>query len=327
MFCQCWILSAYETILKNQTGNDTIGLLMNFRRERVDSFKFLAAASSLLLASTASIDIAKAQTMNPVSTAEPVFLQKWTGPYEGVPPWDKVVVSDFPAAFQAAMASSKAEFEAMLTAKGPVTFENTISATELSGQKIDRLFSIWGVHSSNLSTPEIRKIQAEWEPKVSAFFSELQLDDRYFARVKDLYDRRAALNLDAKQMRLLERTYDGLVRNGALLDAAKKAQVVAVETALSKKFSEFSEKVLADEEKFILLSGEADLAGLPESYVASLKAAATEKKNRQGGLSSTHGRPFSLFWKIQPVVICARRSGRLLSSAAIMAMRAIRARL
>ncbi len=208
---------------------------------------------------------------------EPALLQEWTGPYEGVPPWDQVKVAEFPAAFQAAMKASKAEFEAMLEKPEAITFDNTITASELSGEKIGRLFSIWGVHSSNLSNPEVRKIQAEWEPKVSAFFSELSLDARYFQRVKFLYDQRASLDLDAKQMRLLERTYDGLVRNGAMLDAGKKAQVISIETDLSKKFSAFSEKVLADEETFIPITDAADLAGLPESYVAAIQAAAKAK--------------------------------------------------
>ncbi len=211
------------------------------------------------------------------SASEPALLQEWTGPYEGVPPWDKVKVAQFPAAFQAAMHASKAEFEAMLAKPEAITFDNTITASELSGEKIGRLFSIWGVHSSNLSNPEVRKIQAEWEPKVSAFFSELSLDARYFQRVKYLYDQRANLGLDAKQMRLLERTYDGLVRNGAMLDAGKKAQVISIETDLAKKFSAFSEKVLADEETFILITDAADLAGLPESYVAAIQAAAKAK--------------------------------------------------
>ena len=222
--------------------------------------------------------IAQAKDMKSGHMAsEPALLQEWTGPYEGVPPWDKVKVAQFPAAFQAAMQASKAEFEAMLAKPEAITFDNTITASELSGEKIDRLFSIWGVHSSNLSNPEVRKIQAEWEPKVSAFFSELSLDARYFQRVKYLYDQRANLGLDAKQMRLLERTYDGLVRNGAMLDAGKKAQVISIETDLAKKFSAFSEKVLADEETFILITDAADLAGLPESYVAAIQAAAKAK--------------------------------------------------
>jgi len=239
--------------------------------------KMLASAAVLSISGVAMTAVADAKEMKATQNAEPALLQEWTGSYGGVPPWDQVKVSQFPSAFQAAMAAYKAEFEAILETPGPITFDNTITASELSGEKMGRLFSIWGVHSSNLSSTEVRKIQAEWEPKVSAFFSELTLDARYFQRVKYLYDQRASLNLDAKQLRLLERTYDSLVRNGALLNAAKKAQVIGIETDLSKKFSAFSEKVLADEESFILIDKEADLAGLPETFVAALSAAAKGK--------------------------------------------------
>ncbi len=208
----------------------------------------------------------------------PVMLKPWTGPYDGVPPWDKVQAKDFPAAFQKAMDDTRAEFEKMLATPGPVTFDNTIIANELSGEEIGRLFSVWGVYSSNLSTPEIRKIEEEWEPKTSEFFNTLSLDPRYFKRIKTLYDERATLNLDAKQMRLLERTYDGLVRGGALLNPDQKAQVIKIESDLAKQFSAFSGKVLADESHYTLLTDPSDLAGLPDSYVASLKAAADAKK-------------------------------------------------
>lgn len=231
--------------------------------------------------------VANAKEMKASKAAESVLLQEWTGPYEGVPPWDKVKAEDFPAAFQAAMDASKAEFETMLETPGPITFENTMIVNELSGAKIGRLFSVWGVHSSNLSNPEIRKIQSEWEPKVSEFFSQLSLDARYFQRVKYLYDQRATLGLDAKQTRLLERTYDGLVRNGAMLTPVKKAEVIRIETELAKQFSVFSEKVLADEETYILLTDEADLAGLPDSFVAATKAAATEKGKTGWAIANT----------------------------------------
>ena len=245
------------------------------------SARILATALALLLSGVSMAAVAEVKPRNVVKSAEPLILQPWTGPYDGVPPWDKVNVAEFPAAFQAAMDASKAEFEAMLSADGPITFQNTIVANELAGEKIDRLFSVWGVHSSNLSSDEIRKIQGEWEPKVSEFFSKLSLDARYFQRVKYLYDTRSSLSLDAKQTRLLERTYDSMVRNGAMLTPAKKTEVIAIETSLAKRFSEFSNKVLADEETYILLTDESELAGLPASFVAAMKSAA-EAKGKTG---------------------------------------------
>ncbi|WRH76465.1 MAG: M3 family metallopeptidase [Sphingobium sp.] len=217
----------------------------------------------------------------PAADAGSVMLDPWTGPYDGVPPWDKVKPSDFPATFNVAMKRTKAEFEAILTNPAPITFDNTIKASELSSAHMERLFALWGVHSSNLSNPEIRKIQADWEPKLSAFFNELNLDARWFQRVQYLYQQRDSLGLDKAQMRLLERTYEGLVRNGARLDAQQKAKLIGYETELAKKFSQFQNKVLADEESYILLTDPSDVAGLPDSFVASLKAAA-EAKGKQG---------------------------------------------
>jgi peptidyl-dipeptidase Dcp len=257
----------------------------------VKTGKFLGGAVALMLSGVAMAAVAEAKTVKSAA-AEPAFLQPWAGPYEGVPPWDQVKVSEFPAAFQAAMDSSQAEFEAMLSADAPITYENTIIASELAGQKIDRLFSVWGVHSSNLSNDDIRKIQGEWEPKISEFFSKMSLDARNFQRVKYLYDTRAQLNLDAKQLRLLERTYDSMVRNGALLNAAKKAEVIAIETDLAKRFSEFSNKVLADEETYILIADEAELAGLRSSRSS----------------------------KIRPIGPCAKKSGAHLPGEAITTM-------
>ncbi|WP_239016626.1 M3 family metallopeptidase [Sphingorhabdus pulchriflava] len=244
--------------------------------------KFLWSVPALILMGApmpALAETKKAAVTSPAPAS--AILDPWTGPYDGVPPWDKVKPADFPAAFDAAMKQTKAEFEVILTNPAPVTFDNTIKANELAGASVNRLFSIWGVHSSNLSNPEIRKIQAEWEPKISAFFNELQLDARWFQRVQYLYQERANLGLDNAQMRLLERTYDGLVRNGAMLDSAKKAELIEIETNIAKQFSEFQNKVLADEETYILLTDPADVVGLPDSFVASLKAAA-EAKGKTG---------------------------------------------
>ncbi|WP_232343190.1 M3 family metallopeptidase [Novosphingopyxis sp. YJ-S2-01] len=227
------------------------------------------------------------------STAMPnanPLLRDWTGPYGGVPQWDAVSVSDFPGAFEAAMADTKAEYEQILANPDEPTFENTMVPLELAGEEVGRLFSYWGVYTSNLSSPEVRAIQAEWSPKLSAFFNELQFDPRLFARVKSLYDRRDSLGLDAEQMRLLTRQYEDLVRGGALLTPEQKQQVIGIETELASQFSDFSNKVLADEESYILLTDKADLAGLPDSLIASMKSAAEE--NGEQGWAVVNTRSF-----------------------------------
>ena len=98
--------------------------------------KMLASVAALALSGTAMTVVANAKEMEAAPTTEPALLQEWTGPYGGVPPWDQVKTAQFPAAFEAAMAASKAEFEAILETPGPVSFENTITASELSGEKM-----------------------------------------------------------------------------------------------------------------------------------------------------------------------------------------------
>ncbi len=201
----------------------------------------------------------------------------WTGPYDGVPGWDKVKVEDFPAAFQASMAASKAAFEAVFADKATPTFDNTIRPLQMETLEA-RVMPIWGVYTSNLSNDQVRALEGEWSPKLSAFYNELALDPRYFARVKAVYDKRATAKLDAKQMRLLERTYEDMVANGAQLDAAQKQKLIGIETQLAEQFSAFSNKVLADEEKYLTFTSEADLAGLQPDIIATMKAAADERK-------------------------------------------------
>ena len=63
--------------------------------------------------------------------------------------------------------------------------------------------------------------------KLSAVYDKITLDPKLFARIETLYNNRASLNLDAKQTRLLTRTYDSFVRRGAKLNAADKAYIVS----------------------------------------------------------------------------------------------------
>jgi len=209
-------------------------------------------------------------------TRENPLVAPWTGPYGGVPAWDKVTLDDFPGAFETMMARVRAEFERVVTDPAAPTFDNTIRPLEMDNLT-NRVFPVWGVHISNLSNDQVRALQGEWGPRLSAFFNELQLDPRYFARLKAIYDAREGAGLDARQMRLLTRIYEDLVANGVQLDAGKKQQLIAIETELARLYSSFSNKLLADEEKYLAFTSEADLAGLPDDLKATMHAAAQER--------------------------------------------------
>ncbi len=229
-------------------------------------------ATTSLLAATAQADPMPQTATAPTATSpDPTpMLAEWPGPFDGVPQWDKVTPAMFPPAFEKGMAEARAAFVAIRDNPAAPTFANTIEASEKSKTSISRVFPVWGVYTSNLATPEVQKIATEWSPKLSAFFTELNLDPKMFARVKTLYDKRQTLGLNAQQMRLLERGYRGYVTSGALLNEAQKGEIKRINGELSKAYTEFSKRVLADEETAIILTSADDLAGLPDSFKASL---------------------------------------------------------
>ena len=215
------------------------------------------------------------------------LLAKWTGAYDGLPPFGQIELSDYPPAFTAGMAELKGQIDAIATNPAAPTFANTMEAMERAGGTMDRVYAAWGVQTSNLSNEQVRAIEAEWEPKLSSFFSELYLNPELFARVETLYNARDTLGLEADQRRLLERSYDRFVRRGAKLSPDQRARAVAIEGELAGLFSSFSEKVLGDEEKVTLVTDRAQLAGLPDSLVASFAAAAKERGQTGWSIKNT----------------------------------------
>lgn len=236
---------------------------------------------------TKKISEASSMQANANAVKNNSILQTWTGPYDGVPAWDKVNVADFPIAFQEAMDKVKSQVNAIRDNSATATFENFTLPMELTGKLADEVFSIWGVHSSNLSNEDVRKIQGEWMPKVSAFFNELTLDPKLLEKTKTVYENRMSANLNAQQLRLVERNYEQLVRNGALLKGDDKEKLISLNTELAKAFNDFSNKVLADEETYIYLTDKADLAGLPDSFIASIKGAAEAQEKKGWALKNT----------------------------------------
>lgn len=211
-----------------------------------------------------------------IATEVNSLVAPWTGSYGGVPPWDQIRPEYFPAAFEIALAEQRAEIEAIASSAEPATFQNTIEALERSGQTRDRVSRLFGVAVDNVTNPQYQALEREWEPKLTAASDAIFMNPRLFERVAGVYASRSGLAAD--QQRLTERLHDLFVRRGARLGEAEKKQLSAINQELASLFAEFGQKVLADEDTWTVLEGEADLAGLPATLVDSAKAAADERK-------------------------------------------------
>ena len=205
------------------------------------------------------------------------LLAMWTGPYGGVPPWDKVKTELFPTAFTAGLALMDAEVAVITSEPAAPTFANTMVSLEDLGRHVDRAQTLFSVMTSSLNTPDVQAVDREWSPKFAEASDKITFDEKLFARLSAVYASREA-GLTPEQKRLVELTYDRFVRAGAKLTAAQKTEMGRINQELAVLFTDFGNKVLADENTWVVLDKPADLAGLPASLVASYKAAADERK-------------------------------------------------
>jgi peptidyl-dipeptidase Dcp len=210
------------------------------------------------------------------------LLQKWTGPYNGVPPFDKIKTSDFKAALEAGMVENRHEINRIIENKEAPTFKNTLEELEKTGFTLRRVISAYGIWKSNLSTPELDTIQEEMEPRLTVFNDSIIQNTELFRRIETVYNDPTTKNLSPEQQRLVERYYKMFVLAGAKLDADAKGKVADINQRLAGLFTKFNQHQLSDEgDKFMELTSEKDLDGLPEDLKAAA-ASSAEAKNKKG---------------------------------------------
>ncbi|HEX8485912.1 M3 family metallopeptidase [Sphingomonas sp.] len=215
------------------------------------------------------------------------LLADWSGDYGGVPPWDRVRPELFPQAFAVAIEERAAEFARITADPAKPTFANTIVPMQLAGRRLNRVSTLFGVMTGNMNTPAYQALDREWSPKLSAAQDRITFDPKLFARIEAVYAGRASNGLTPKQVRLVTRIRDSYVRQGAQLNAAQKTQLSTINQQLATAFSDFSERLLADESTAITVTDEARLAGVPDSVKAVAKAAAVERKSAGWAIVNT----------------------------------------
>ena len=207
-----------------------------------------------------------------------ILLEAWSGPFGGVPPWKDVKVSEISSAFDSAIEMAKTDYEKIANNPEPPTFENTMIAMENAGRALGRLQSIFGVHTSNLNLGDVPDIERAVAPKLSKHADSITQNEKLFKRIETIYNSEEKKNMTVAQQRLIEDQYKTFVRRGAKLSAEAKKALSDINTTLAGLYTQFSQNVLADEGGYVTwISDEKDLAGLPESIVSAMAAAAEER--------------------------------------------------
>ena len=199
-------------------------------------------------------------------------------------PFSKVNNEDYLPAFIKLIKDKKLEINAITSNTDCPTFENTIESLEYSGNRLDRVSSLFFHINSAETSPEIQKIAQEVSPLLSELGNDIALNKELFLRVKNVYNNRFDMNLSIEQSTLLDRIFKSFSRNGANLNNSNKEIIRVIDNKLSSLTLRFSENVLAETNDYELhITDVLDLEGLPEGEkdAASLLA---KRKGKDGWL-------------------------------------------
>ena len=209
------------------------------------------------------------------------LLQESTLPY-GAPQFDKIKSEHYMPAFKEGIAQAKAEIDAIVANSAQPDFENTIEAMERSGKTVNKVSSIFFNLLEADSDETLQQIAEEVSPLLNDYQMYVSLNEKLFARVKSVWERKEGLGLAQDQMTLLEKTYKSFTRGGANLQGEDRQKYAQLSEQLSLATIRFGRNVLAATNAYKLnITDEAKLAGMPD-YLKELGKQTAEEAGQQG---------------------------------------------
>ena len=216
------------------------------------------------------------------------FFSEYTTPFQ-VPPFEDIKMEHYKPAFLQGMEEQAKEIDAIVNNQEPATFENTIVALDQSGKLLSKVSIVFsGLNSAN-TNDEMQALSKELSPLLSKHSDDINLNQKLFARVKEVYEKRESLGLDKEQAKLLEETYKDFERSGANLDAESQAKLRELNSEIAMLQLTFGQNMLAETNAYTLyIQDEKDLAGLPANLIASAAEAAKGSGKEIGWVFTLH---------------------------------------
>ena len=188
-------------------------------------------------------------------------------------PFSKITTEHYKPAIEKGIEIAKKEIAEIVQNTAKPTFENTTVALDFTGEKLNRITSIFFNLNAAETNDKLQKIAQEVSPLLSEFGNDITLNEGLFNRVKAVFESKSNLNLTPEQAMLLEKQYKSFARNGANLNEDAKNKLRKIDAQLSTLSLKFGENVLAETNAFELhITNENDLAGLPESAKEAAKS-------------------------------------------------------
>jgi Zn-dependent oligopeptidase len=192
------------------------------------------------------------------------------------PPFSQIENKHFKPGIEELIEMARKEIQAIKATENP-NFE-LIEQVEAAGKRLDRASSVFFNLNSAETNDEIQALAREISPMLTEYSNDILLDQDLFELIKEVFDKTDKNELSPEQWTLLDKTYKGFKRNGALLDDAQKKTLREIDVALAQKSLQFGENVLAETNKYeLVIDDKEDLDGLPDFAIAQAAETANEK--------------------------------------------------
>ena len=217
-----------------------------------------------------------------MTTHKNPFFEPYNTPHDTVP-FDRIQLEDFEEAFMEGIRRDNEQIEKTINNPEKPTFDNTIINSDDDQGYYDLLSRVSTVFFNLLSAEtndDMDALAQKLQPILTQHANDVRLNPRLFERVRQvhLHHRR----LTAEEKRLLDNTYEGFVRGGALLDEAGKQRLRELSEEASMLSLQFSQNLLKENKVYTLhITDEAQLDGLPQTAIDA--AALAAKENEQTG--------------------------------------------
>ena len=189
----------------------------------------------------------------------------------GAPDFNKIEVTDYMPAFDAAIAEKRENIKTIVESQDSATFENTIVALEESGRSLDRVCRVFFALTEADKTEAIGEIEKKVMPLLTELDNEISFNSQLFERIKQVYDREHDA-LQGEDQKLLEETYKDFVRKGALLPEDKMVRMKEINLRISDLQQQWGDALqAATNDAVVWVDKKEDLAGLSEADLAQCK--------------------------------------------------------
>ena len=209
------------------------------------------------------------------------FFLPYNTPHDTVP-FDRIKLEDYEEAFMEGIRRDDEATDKIVNDPAEPTFENTLARvdTEKGEHYYDLLSRVSNVFSCMMSaetSDEMEALAQKMSPILTKHANDITLNKKLFERIKFVHDH-PNRELNAEEQMLLETSYDGFVRSGALLDDEGKEHLRKLTEEASMLTLQFSQNLLKENKAFQLhITDEAQLDGLPETAIEAAKQNAQEQ--------------------------------------------------